>query len=148
MKQIINARDAVKTETWDRARAIAYYEQRGEPFKVELINRIPEGEDLRMYWHGDWQDLCRGPHLVHTGQVPADAKTIADHVNDEDCTGGSWAYVDIDLTKYDGRAKKLNITMPHFLLARIDDYFNSHREYHSRSGFLAELARRELAKHS
>jgi threonyl-tRNA synthetase len=73
MKQIINARDAVKTEVWDRARAIAYYEERGEPFKVELINRIPEGEDLRMYWHGNWQDMCRGPHLQHTGQVPADA---------------------------------------------------------------------------
>jgi predicted RNase H-like HicB family nuclease len=87
-------------------------------------------------------------YMSEKGQVPADAKTIADHVNDEDCTGGSWAYVDIDLTKYDGRATKLNITMPHFLLARIDDYVNSHREYHSRSGFLAELARRELAKHS
>jgi threonyl-tRNA synthetase len=73
MKHIINARDAVKTEVWDRARAIAYYQDRGEPFKIELINRIPEGEDLRMYWHGDWQDLCRGPHLQHTGQVPADA---------------------------------------------------------------------------
>ena len=73
MKQIINARDPVKTEVWDRARAIAYYEERGEPFKVELINRIPPGEDLRMYWHGPWQDLCRGPHLAHTGQVPADA---------------------------------------------------------------------------
>lgn len=73
MKQIINARDPVKTEVWDRARAITYYEDRGEPFKIELINRIPEGEDLRMYWHGDWQDLCRGPHLAHTGQVPADA---------------------------------------------------------------------------
>ena len=72
MRQIINARDPVKTEVWDRARAIAYYEDRGEPFKVELINRIPVGEDLRMYWHGPWQDLCRGPHLVHTGQVPAD----------------------------------------------------------------------------
>jgi threonyl-tRNA synthetase len=73
MKQIIAARDPVKTEVWDRARAIAYYKDRGEPFKVELINRIPEGEDLRMYWHGPWQDLCRGPHLAHTGQVPADA---------------------------------------------------------------------------
>ncbi len=73
MRQIINARDPVRTETWDRARAIAYYEERGEPFKLELIARIPEGEDLRMYWHGPWQDLCRGPHLAHTGQVPADA---------------------------------------------------------------------------
>ena len=72
MKQIIAARDPVKTEVWDRARAIAHYEAAGEPYKIELINRIPEGEDLRMYWHGDWQDLCRGPHLQHTGQVPAD----------------------------------------------------------------------------
>jgi threonyl-tRNA synthetase len=72
MKQIINARDPVRTEVWDRPRAIAYYEGRGEPFKLELINRIPPGEDLRMYWHGHWQDLCRGPHLQHTGQVPAD----------------------------------------------------------------------------
>lgn len=73
MKHIINARDPVKTEAWDRARAIAFYEAKGEPFKLELIDRIPEGEDLRMYWHGHWQDLCRGPHLQHTGQVPADA---------------------------------------------------------------------------
>ncbi len=73
MKQIINARDPVKTAVWARARAVEYYRGRGEPFKLELIDRIPEGEDLRMYWHGDWQDLCRGPHLQHTGQVPADA---------------------------------------------------------------------------
>ena len=73
MRQIIAARDPVRTEVWDRARAVAYYEERGEPFKVELIDRIPEGQDLRMYWHGDWQDLCRGPHLQSTGQLPADA---------------------------------------------------------------------------
>ncbi len=73
MKEIINARDEVKTEVWDRARALKHYEDANEPYKVELVNRIPEGEDIRMYWHGDWQDLCRGPHLQHTGQVPADA---------------------------------------------------------------------------
>lgn len=73
MKQIIAARDPVRTEVWDRARARAHYEAQGEPFKIELLDRIPEGEPIRMYWHGDWQDLCRGPHLQHTGQVPADA---------------------------------------------------------------------------
>ena len=73
MKQIINARDPVRTEVWPREKAIEYYRGRHEPFKLELIDRIPEGEDLRMYWHGSWQDLCRGPHLQHTGQVPADA---------------------------------------------------------------------------
>jgi threonyl-tRNA synthetase len=73
MKEIINLRDPVRTEIWDRDRAIAYYKDRGEPFKLELIDRIPEDAPIRMYWHGDWQDLCRGPHLQHTGQVPADA---------------------------------------------------------------------------
>jgi threonyl-tRNA synthetase len=73
MKQIINARDPVRTEVWPREKAVEYYRGRQEPFKLELIDRIPEGEDLRMYWHGPWQDLCRGPHLQHTGQVPADA---------------------------------------------------------------------------
>ena len=72
MKQIINARDPVKTEIWDRSRAIAHYVAKHEPFKVELIEAIPGDEPLRMYWHGHWQDLCRGPHLQHTGQVPAD----------------------------------------------------------------------------
>ncbi|SFO83626.1 threonine--tRNA ligase [Tranquillimonas alkanivorans] len=73
MKEIINLRDPVRTEVWDRTDAIRHYEQNGEPYKVELIDAIPEGEPVRMYWHGHWQDLCRGPHLAHTGQVPADA---------------------------------------------------------------------------
>jgi len=73
MKDIINQRDLVRTEVWDRARAVQYYSDAGELYKVELINSIPGSESLRMYWHGDWQDLCRGPHLQHTGQLPADA---------------------------------------------------------------------------
>tara|TARA_Y100001970_G_C14217717_1_gene850669 strand:- start:527 stop:2593 length:2067 start_codon:yes stop_codon:yes gene_type:complete len=72
MKEIINARDPVKTEVWSRREAIAYYKKNKEPFKVELIESIPGDEPIRMYWHGNWQDLCRGPHLQHTGQVPAD----------------------------------------------------------------------------
>ena len=72
MKEIINKRDAVRTEVWERDVAIKYYEDRGEPYKVELIEGIPGDEPLRMYWHGEWQDLCRGPHLQHTGQVPGD----------------------------------------------------------------------------
>ncbi len=73
MRQIIADRDPVRTEVWDRPRAIAHYEALNEPYKVELIEGIPGDEPLRMYWHGHWQDLCRGPHLAHTGQVPADA---------------------------------------------------------------------------
>ena len=73
MKDIINQRDPVRTEVWERTRAIKYYSDAAEPYKVELIDSISGSEPLRMYWHGDWQDLCRGPHLQHTGQLPADA---------------------------------------------------------------------------
>ena len=72
MKEIINKRDAVRTEVWERDVAVKYYEDRSEPYKIELIEGIPGDEPLRMYWHGEWQDLCRGPHLQHTGQVPGD----------------------------------------------------------------------------
>ena len=73
MKEIINRRDPVTTEVWDRERAVRYYEANNEPYKVELIEAIPGNEPIRMYWHGHWQDLCRGPHLQHTGQVPGDS---------------------------------------------------------------------------
>ncbi len=73
MKEIINKREPVTTEIWERDRAVKYYEANNEPYKVELIEAIPGDEPLRMYWHGHWQDLCRGPHLQHTGQLPADA---------------------------------------------------------------------------
>ncbi|NNK65604.1 MAG: threonine--tRNA ligase [Rhodobacteraceae bacterium] len=73
MKEIINRRDPVTTEVWARDRAVAFYEANDEPYKVELIDAIPGDKPLRMYWHGHWQDLCRGPHLQHTGQLPADA---------------------------------------------------------------------------
>jgi len=73
MRQIIAARDPVRTEVWPRDKAIAHYRAANEPFKVELVEAIPQDQAIRMYWHGPWQDLCRGPHLAHTGQVPPDA---------------------------------------------------------------------------
>ena len=73
MKEIINKRDPVTTEVWERDRAIEFYKANNEPYKVELIESIPGSEPIRMYWHGHWQDLCRGPHLQHTGQLPGDA---------------------------------------------------------------------------
>jgi len=73
MKEIINAREPVRTELWSREKVRQHYIDNDEPYKVDILDRIPEGEDIRMYWHGEWMDLCRGPHLQHTGQVPADA---------------------------------------------------------------------------
>ena len=73
MKEIINLRDPIKTEIWERSKAIDFYQENNEPYKIELVESINNTEPLRMYWHGYWQDLCRGPHLQHTGQIPADA---------------------------------------------------------------------------
>ncbi len=73
MKEIISKRDVVRTEAWEREKAIEYYKNKNEPYKVALIKDIPLDEEIKMYWHGYWQDLCRGPHLMHTGQVPSDA---------------------------------------------------------------------------
>jgi threonyl-tRNA synthetase len=73
MREIIAKRDPVRWEVWDRDRAIRHYEATNEPYKVELVEAIPAADPIKMYWHGPWQDLCRGPHLVHTGQVPPDA---------------------------------------------------------------------------
>ncbi len=73
MKQIINAREPVKTEVWPREKAVEYYRGRQEPFKLELIDRIAALVPPPLYWHGPWQGRRRGPHLQHTGQVPADA---------------------------------------------------------------------------
>ena len=75
-----------------------------------------------------------------------EAKGIEVHIENEDCQNGIWAYVDIDVSKYDGKAVKLNITLPQNLLVRIDNFVELHKEYNSRSGFLADLARKELTK--
>lgn len=77
-------------------------------------------------------------------EVPV-ATNIETYIEDENCQGGYWAFVDIDLSRYEGKAVKLNITLPQNLLTKIDSYVDHHREYGSRSGFLAALARKELA---
>lgn len=79
------------------------------------------------------------------GKAIPKAMGIEAHISDEDCQNGYWAFVDIDLSRYEGKAIKLNITLPQNLLTKIDTYVEQHREYGSRSGFLAALARKELA---
>lgn len=54
-----------------RDEAIAHFEQRGEHYKAELIHAIPEGEPLSLYRQGDFEDLCRGPHVPSTGRLKA-----------------------------------------------------------------------------
>lgn len=66
--------------------------------------------------------------------------------NANDYQQGVWVFVDIDMDKYDGRAERINITLPHRLLYRIDRLVKMDPEYDSRSAFLAEAARKELQK--
>jgi len=69
MAEII-ARDRPFTkEVWTRERARQVFRDKGELFKVELVDAIPEGEDLKIYHQGDWFDLCRGPHMTSTGKI-------------------------------------------------------------------------------
>jgi threonyl-tRNA synthetase len=69
MREII-ARDAPFTkELWSREEAKRVFSEKGEAFKVELVDAIPPGEDLKIYRQGTWFDLCRGPHMASTGQV-------------------------------------------------------------------------------
>jgi threonyl-tRNA synthetase len=69
MRDII-ARDAAFTkEVWTRDQAKSYFETAGEAFKIELVDTIPTGEDLKIYRQGTWLDLCRGPHMTSTGKI-------------------------------------------------------------------------------
>ena len=69
MREII-ARDKPFTkEVWDRERAKQVFRDKGEDFKVELVDAIPGNESIKIYFQGDWFDLCRGPHMTSTGKV-------------------------------------------------------------------------------
>ncbi|AWN48957.1 threonine--tRNA ligase [Methylobacterium terrae] len=69
MREII-ARDAPFTkEVWARDDVRNLFVEKGEHFKVELVDAIPPGEDLRIYRQGEWFDLCRGPHMTSTAKI-------------------------------------------------------------------------------
>ena len=70
MREIIALDEEIRREIWSRDKAIRHYRETSEPFKVELVEAIPDGEEIRMYYHGPWLDLCRGPHLARIGQIP------------------------------------------------------------------------------
>ena len=70
MSEIIDKDVKTRREVWKRDKAISHFKKIGEKYKAEIIESIPEGEELTVYHHGDtWHDLCRGPHLVSSGQI-------------------------------------------------------------------------------
>ncbi|SIO47074.1 threonyl-tRNA synthetase [Bradyrhizobium erythrophlei] len=69
MREIV-ARDKPFTkEVWDREKTKQVFRDKGEAFKVELVDAIPGNEPIKIYFQGDWFDLCRGPHMTSTGKV-------------------------------------------------------------------------------
>ncbi|WEX79150.1 threonine--tRNA ligase [Sinorhizobium numidicum] len=69
MREIIARNKAFTKEIWSREKAKEVFAAKGENYKVELVDTIPEGQDLKIYYQGDWFDLCRGPHMASTGQI-------------------------------------------------------------------------------
>ena len=69
MMEIVDRDEITKREVWNRGEAIAYFKKKGETYKAELIESIPDGEEISIYFHGKWNDLCRGPHLSSTGKI-------------------------------------------------------------------------------
>ena len=69
MREIVDRDEITKREVWDRDKAIKHFRNKGEIYKAELIEGIPKGEEVSIYFHGKWHDLCRGPHLSSTGKI-------------------------------------------------------------------------------
>jgi len=69
MSEIVDRDETTRREVLKREKAIEHFKKIGEKYKAEIINSIPEGEEVSIYHHGKWNDLCRGPHLSSTGKI-------------------------------------------------------------------------------
>ncbi len=69
MKEIINRNVPVTFKVVSRAEAVDIFTKIGENYKVEIIDSIPKEEEIKIYYHGEWFDLCRGPHLSSSGEI-------------------------------------------------------------------------------
>jgi len=69
MHEIVKEARPTRREVWPRDKAVQHFKDIGESFKAELIASIPSNEDVSIYWHGDWHDLCRGPHFRTTAEI-------------------------------------------------------------------------------
>ncbi len=69
MHEIVDRDEVIAREVWDRDEAVAYFTQKGEIYKAEIIGGLPVEEEVTVYRQGDFLDLCRGPHLPSTGRL-------------------------------------------------------------------------------
>ena len=71
MKEIIKQKLPVERSVMGRDEAVTFFREMGEEYKAEIIESIPEDQELSLYRQGDFIDLCRGPHVPHTGAIPS-----------------------------------------------------------------------------
>jgi threonyl-tRNA synthetase len=76
MQEIVDRNDKTSRHVWKREDAVKHFKKIGEKYKAEIIESIPAGEEVSIYSHGNWSDLCRGPHLSSTGRVGKAFKLI------------------------------------------------------------------------
>jgi len=69
MGEIVDRNEKTSRQVWKREEAIKYFKKIGEKYKAEIIESIPSSEEVSIYSHGKWSDLCRGPHLSSTGKI-------------------------------------------------------------------------------
>src|SRR6056300_79451 len=69
MEEIVDRNEKTSRHIWKRSDAIKHFKKIGENYKAEIIESIPEKEEVSIYSHGNWSDLCRGPHLASTGKI-------------------------------------------------------------------------------
>ncbi len=69
MKEIVDRNEPTRREVWKRNDAIEHFKKIGEHYKSEIIKDISDNEEISIYHHGNWHDLCKGPHLPSTGKV-------------------------------------------------------------------------------
>jgi threonyl-tRNA synthetase len=69
MREIIGRNRPFTKEIWSREEAKRFFRDKGENYKVELVDAIPEDQTIRIYRQGEWTDLCRGPHMRSTGDI-------------------------------------------------------------------------------
>ena len=69
MHEIVKQARPTRREVWPRDKAVQHFQDIGEQYKAELIASIPANEDVSIYYHGDWHDLCRGPHFRTTADI-------------------------------------------------------------------------------
>ncbi|MAK83007.1 threonine--tRNA ligase [Phenylobacterium sp.] len=69
MREIVERDEPIRRDVWDRNQAIEHFRGIGEAYKAEIIEDLPETEEISVYWQGAWKDLCLGPHLPSTRHV-------------------------------------------------------------------------------